>query len=419
MVKLKVYFETFGCTSNQADTEIMKSLLEKSYHLAGSRKDCDVLVINSCAVIERTERKVLKTAQAAREEGKKVVLAGCLSLINPDAVSQLKPDSIVTPDSINLIGRAVDGAVKEGFSTASSQRIDKAALQDVKGQIIGAIPIAEGCLGSCSYCGTRFARGRLRSFSADSITAAVKRAVTGGAREIQLTAQDTGIYGMDTGRRLPELLKQVCTMNGDFKVRVGMMNPSQVLPILDDLIEAYQDEKLYKFLHLPLQSGDDAVLAHMKRGYRVDDFIEVITKFRTAFPGLTLATDVIIGYPTEDDSAFEKTLSLVETLRPGVLNITRFSPRPMTSAAELKDLTHRVKKERSRRMSELKKKIFLENNENFLGKRMDVLVTELGKNGTFLARTEGYKQVVLDSCVLGEVREVEITGAKTYYLIGQ
>ncbi len=419
MVKLKVFFETFGCTSNQADTGIMKSLLENSHHLVSSRRDCDVVVINSCAVIDRTERKVLKAAKAARAEGKKVVLAGCLSRINPDAVSRFKPDSIVTPDSIDLIGPAVDGAVKGGFTAASTHRVDKASLRDVKGQLIGAIPIAEGCLGLCSYCGTRFARGRLRSFSQQSIIAAVKRAVMSGAGEIQLTAQDTGVYGMDTGPRLPELLNQVCTVNGDFKVRVGMMNPTYAAPILEGLIQAYECEKVYKFLHLPLQSGDDAVLAHMKRGYRVDDFIGVVARFRKAFAGFTLATDVIIGYPTEDEAAFEKTLSIVEELRPGVLNITRFSPRPMTSAAMLKGLTDRVKKERSRRMSKLAKKIFLENNENFLGQRMEVLVTELGKNGTFLARTDGYKQVVLDSGVLGEVREVEIIDAEAHYLIGQ
>jgi MiaB-like tRNA modifying enzyme len=415
---MRVYFETFGCTSNQADTEIMKGLV-KRHHLVGSRSDCEVVVINSCGVIDRTERKVLKTAQAARAEGKKVVLAGCLSRINPDALSIFKPDSIVTPDSINLINQALDAASNGGSIISSPQQVDKASLRDMKGQLIGAIPIAEGCLGSCSYCGTRFARGRLKSFSKASITDAVERAVMSGTREIQLTAQDTGIYGMDTGPRLPELMKEICTVNGDFKVRVGMMNPTYAAPILEGILQAYECEKVYKFLHLPLQSGDDDVLAHMKRGYRVDDYINIVARFRKAFPGLTLATDVIIGYPTEDEAAFEKTLSIVQALRPGVLNITRFSPRPMTSAAELKDITDRVKKERSRRMSKLAKKIFLENNKKFLGQRMDVLVTENGKNGTFLGRTDEYKQVVLESGVLGEVRRVEITGAEAHYLIGQ
>ena len=416
---MKVYFETFGCTSNQADTEIMKSLLEGGHNLVSSRRVSDVVVINSCAVIDRTERKVLKAAQAARAEGKKVVLAGCLPRINPGALTTFQPDSIVQPDSINLIAWAVERAAEGGFTAVSSQHVDKAVLSAGNGQLIRAIPIAEGCLGSCTYCGTRFARGRLRSFSMDSITAAVQRAVISGTREVQLTAQDTGIYGMDTGPRLPELLRQVCTVKGDFKVRVGMMNPTYVAPILGDLIHAYECEKVYKFLHLPLQSGDNSVLAHMKRGYRVEDFTNIVTRFRKTFPGLTLATDVIIGYPTEDEAAFEKTLATVEALRPGVLNITRFSPRPMTDAAELKDLTDRVKKERSRRMSELKKRILLENNEKFLGQKVDVLVTEKGKNGTFLARTDGYKQVVLESGMLGEMHRVEITDAKAHYLIGQ
>ncbi len=416
---MKVYFETFGCTSNQADTEIMKSLLDGSHNLVGSRRDSDVVVINSCAVIDRTERKVLKAAEAARAEGKKVVLAGCLPRIDPGALTTFKPDSIVSPDSIDLIDLAVEGAAAGGFTAVSSHHVDKAVLSAGNGQLIRAIPIAEGCLGSCSYCGTRFARGRLRSFSTDSITSAVKRAVIGGTGEIQLTAQDTGIYGMDTGPRLPELLRQVCNVSGDFKVRVGMMNPAYAPPILGDIIQAYEHEKIYKFLHLPLQSGDNSVLAHMKRGYRVEDFMRIVARFRKTFAGLTLATDVIIGYPAEDEAAFEKTLSMVEALRPGVLNITRFSPRPNTPAARLKNLTDRVKKERSRRMSKLKKKILLENNEKFLGQKVDVRVTEPGKNGTFLARTDGYKQVVLESGVLGEMRRVEITAVKAHYLIGR
>jgi len=416
---MKVYFETFGCTSNQADTEIMKSLLDGSHDLVGSRRDSDVVVINSCAVIDRTERKVLKAAEAARAEGKKVVLAGCLPRIDPGALTTFKPDSIVSPDSIDLIDLAVEGAAAGGFTAVSSHHVDKAVLSAGNGQLIRAIPIAEGCLGSCSYCGTRFARGRLRSFSMDSITSAVKRAVIGGTGEIQLTAQDTGIYGMDTGPRLPELLRQVCNVSGDFKVRVGMMNPAYAPPILGDIIQAYEHEKIYKFLHLPLQSGDNSVLAHMKRGYRVEDFMRIVARFRKTFAGLTLATDVIIGYPAEDEAAFEKTLSMVEALRPGVLNITRFSPRPNTPAARLKNLTDRVKKERSRRMSKLKKKILLENNEKFLGQKVDVRVTEPGKNGTFLARTDGYKQVVLESGVLGEMRRVEITAVKAHYLIGR
>jgi len=393
--------------------------LKGNHSIVSCQRDCDVVVINSCAVIDRTERKVLKAAEAARADGKKVVLAGCLPRIDPEALSSFKPDSIVNPDAINLISRAVEVAVDSSFTEAPPQNVDKPSLITNEDQIIAAIPIAEGCLGSCSYCGTRFARGMLRSFSTDSITAAVKRTITGGAREIQLTAQDTGIYGMDTGQRLPELLKQVCTVNGDFKVRVGMMNPTYLKPILEDLIESFKSEKVYKFLHLPLQSGDDAVLAHMKRGYTVLDFMDIVARFRKTFPEITIATDVIIGYPTEDETAFEKTLSTVEALRPGMLNITRFSPRPNTLAAGLKNLTDRAKKARSRRMSELKKNLFLENNEPFIGKKMDVLVTEHGKNGTFLGRTNAYKQVVLDSGVPGETLRVEITGVTAYYLIGR
>jgi MiaB-like tRNA modifying enzyme len=296
MVKLKVFFETFGCTSNQADTEIMKGLVQGPHMIVTDLEDCEVVVINSCGVIEHTQRKVIKSARKAASEGKKVVLAGCLSKIDPDSIAESGADSTIAPDSLDLINQALDAALNGGSIISSSQPVDKSFLRIAEGQIIVAIPIAEGCLGSCSYCATRNARGRLRSFNADAIKDTITRAIAKGTKEIQLTAQDTGIYGMDIGSSLPNLINEICEIEGDFRVRAGMMNPAHVYPILDDLIEAYQDEKVYKFLHLPLQSGDDEILEQMHRGYKVRDFTAIVARFREAFSELTLSTDVIIGY---------------------------------------------------------------------------------------------------------------------------
>jgi MiaB/RimO family radical SAM methylthiotransferase len=197
-----------------------------------------------------------------------------------------------------------------------------------------------------------------------------------------------------------------------------MMNLSHVAPIIDNLIESYQDEKVYKFLHLPLQSGDDEILESMHRGYTVREFRAIVGRFREAFPELTLSTDVIIGYPTESEKSFSKTISLIEEIVPDVLNITRFSPRPNTEAARLKDMPDRVKKERSRTMSSIAKRIALENNKKYVGRKVDVLITQHGKNGTFLARTCTYKQVVLKKGKVGDFTQVTINNAHPHYLIG-
>jgi MiaB-like tRNA modifying enzyme len=419
MVKFKVYFETFGCTSNRADTQIMEGFVEDNHEIVDSAHECDVAVINSCGVIEHTQRKVIRRVKEIKSDGKRVILAGCLPKIYPDSLLECKPDYTLPPDSISLMPDTLK-TLEEGlsFQTLVATRPDKAAMKRREnGSVIAAIPIAEGCLGKCSYCATRFARGRLKSFDRESIKRGVKKAVSSGCREIQLTAQDTGVYGRERGKNLAELVNEVCSIEGDFRIRVGMMNPCFTMNILEDLIEVFKSKKVYRFLHLPVQSGDDDVLKDMCRGYTVEEFKKIVRSFRKELPEITLSTDVIIGYPSEDEASFSKTYRLIEQIRPDILNITRFSPRPNTPAALLKDLPDRIKKERSRKMTSLAKKISSKINKRHLGKEEAVLITEKGKKGTLLARTDSYKQVVLVEGRLGEFRKVKIKESATHYLI--
>jgi len=217
------------------------------------------------------------------------------------------------------------------------------------------VVISRGCLGKCSYCITRFARGSLESFSIESVVSAVRAAVENGAEEIQLTSQDNGVYGFDIGTDLTELLGKVVEVDGDFQVRVGMMNPSGALKILPKLLEVYRSEKIKRFLHVPVQSGSDKVLKEMKRDYCVADFEKIVKEFRTNFPGISISTDIIVGYPTETEKDFEKSVELLKRVKPEVLNITRYSPRPGTESTGLKNLDTSVAKERSRILTEIHK----------------------------------------------------------------
>jgi MiaB-like tRNA modifying enzyme len=410
MVKLKVYFET-----------LMKGLVENHHKVVNRFEDCDVVVVNSCGVIERTQRKVIKHVKESKAAGKKVVLAGCLPKIDPSSIEDSKPDSVIHPNSLNLINNALSDS--HGFMSGSLDhsisRLDKALMRGMSGRPITPIPIAEGCLGNCTYCATRFARGKLRSFDSSSIIKASREAISHGAVELQITAQDTGIYGRDSGSNLAELLNKICRIKGGFKIRVGMMNPAHITHILPDLIKAFEDEKIYRFLHLPLQSGDDEVLSHMQRDYTSEDFKQIVKRFRRRFPDLTLSTDLIVGYPSEDHNSFSKTLGLIEDLKPDIINITRFSPRPKTKAAALKDLPDRIKKDRSRKLSALAKEVSKEINQRLIGRVEEVLITESGKNNTVLGRTNKYKQVVLRRGRVGELKKVMITDAKPHYLISR
>ncbi len=413
---MKVYIKTYGCTTNQADSDIIRGILKSKCEIVNSVEESDTVIINSCGVIDFTERKILKTADRLRKMGKRVIITGCLSKINPESVKKVS-DFVVPIREFSLF---------ENLFDHDTARKDKESREKwmfprerIRGTSIAIVQISEGCLGRCSYCAAKIARGRLKSFPPEVIVKDVRRCVESGYREIQLTSQDTGVYGRDLKTTLPELLNGISEIDGDFRVRVGMMNPGYLSEILDDLIESYRSEKIYKFIHVPVQSGDNYVLAHMKRGYTVEEFLNIVKMFRKEFDDVVLSTDVIAGYPVEDEKAFSRTVKLIERIKPDILNITRFSKRKGTEIASLKDIPEWIKKERSRKLTEIQKKIGLEKNRKFLGDRMEVLITRKGKNGSYLARTDSYRPVILKTGRPGDFVHVEITGFTSHYLIGE
>jgi MiaB-like tRNA modifying enzyme len=415
----RIYIETYGCTSNQADSDIMRGLVKRYFRLSDF-EGCDIAIINSCGVIEHTERKILRRLAEIKGTGKRVILAGCLPRITRNNGAC---DGMLTPDNLNFLPDVVKAILKgEKAEFKERRNLDKSDLRCLKERVrenrIAIVSISEGCVGSCSYCAARLARGKLFSFKPENIVEEVKMAVEDGYKEIQLTSQDTAAYGLDSGRNLPELLEEISKVKGDFRVRVGMMNPNNALRILDGLIEAFKSEKIYKFLHLPLQSGDDEILKKMRREYTLDEFLEVVKRFRKEFSDLVLSTDIIVGFPGEDDESFLRSYQTIERIRPDIVNITRFSRRENTEAAKLKDMPDWIKKERSRKLTELAKQIGKENNSKHLGKKYRVLVTKKGKRG-YLSRTNSYRPVILDWAMLGKFYDARIVDYTFNYLRGE
>jgi threonylcarbamoyladenosine tRNA methylthiotransferase CDKAL1 len=229
------------------------------------------------------------------------------------------------------------------------------------------VNLAEGCNGSCSYCIVRKARGRLKSRRAEDVALKVGKLAAFGTAEVQISTQDTAAYGSDIGTNLGQLLERLVQISGDFMLRLGMMNPNSALLIKDQLLRAYQSPKIYRFLHIPVQSGSDRILRSMGRRYTATNFLEVVRAFRSAHPKITIITDVIVGYPGETDGDFIETLDLVKRLQPDKVNITRFSARPGTPAARLYDMPDRIKKDRSREMTRLRMKIVAQRNQRYKG----------------------------------------------------
>ncbi|MCS7364660.1 MAG: tRNA (N(6)-L-threonylcarbamoyladenosine(37)-C(2))-methylthiotransferase [archaeon GB-1867-035] len=424
-MKLKVYIETYGCAANKADSNIMRSLLlNRGHTIADTIDNADIVILNTCTVRGETERKIVKRIRELEELRKerkfKLIISGCMVKAQPALISSITKDaSLVAPQFTEEIVEVVES--KEKIIKINGEHIQRKILPTYIEGLQYTVPIAEGCLGNCSYCIVKIARGKLRSFKLNQIVNAVKNAVAQGAKEIRLTAQDTAAYGCDIGTTLPELISKITEIPGDFMIRIGMMTPNNALRILDELIEVYENEKVYKFLHLPLQSGDNRILKLMNRKYSVEEFKEIVYKFRGKYPELFLATDVIVGFPTESEEAFNNTCKVIMETQPDKIHISRFSPRPHTKAAAMPQILEPIKKKRSKIMTQLSFQIGLERNMKLIGKTRRVLPLERGKYESVKARLRNYKIVVIKEpkIKLGEWVKIKITGATPIQLEGK
>jgi len=330
------YIKTYGCSLNQADSEVMAGyLLASGKYRAGAVKDADVVIVNSCTVKNRSEASFMKDICMI---GKPLVLAGCV----PEADKERFADhTVIGTEALHMIVQACDSAISgESKRFISEGRAERLGIPKARrNPAVEIIPVSEGCLGNCTYCKVKQARGELDSYQPDAIKMQAISAVSSGAKEIWLTSQDMGCYGMDIGSSLPELIQDVSSVEGDFMIRVGMCNPNFALPLLPSLLEAFKSKKVFKYVHLPVQAGSDRVLQKMGRKYSKADFFTVVDAARSEFPDITIASDVICGFPGETDEEFQETMALVRQLQPDVLNISRFWPRPGTAAAMMEQLS--------------------------------------------------------------------------------
>jgi threonylcarbamoyladenosine tRNA methylthiotransferase CDKAL1 len=353
----KVYASVYGCPTNIADYEISLGILKDAgFEIVNSPNESDINIIFTCIVKTPTEQRMVKKIQELTGLRKPLVVAGCMTKTSQRLIEKMSPKaSLLGPDSINHIMQVIDVALHGKKAIfVKDERIPKTGRRVRKKSTVGIVPISTGCLSNCAYCSVKFARGRLKSYSIKKIVEEVLSLVNDGCREIWITSQDNGCYGVDIGTDLTELLNQVCAVEGDFRIRVGMMNPTYLKgSMLDDLVEIYKNKKIMKFLHIPVQSGSDKVLKDMKRGYTVSEFESIVERFRKDIPGLVLSTDIIVGFPGETERDFNKTVELLEKIKPEKVNVSKFGPRPGTDAANMEQLPVKILNERSRKIHNL------------------------------------------------------------------
>ena len=417
----RVYVKSFGCPTNLADGEVIAGCLSRAgFDVVEETHNADILIYNTCAVKSPTENRMVDILRRA-PRGKRLIVTGCLPLINFERLkAEVDFDGVAGPApgaKIVEVVRRVDNGEKVVALVRNSKPSLSLPKVPIK-SVTGIIPINYGCLGMCSYCCVLFARGRLRSYSVNEIVERVKHDLASGAKEIWLTSQDTACYGKDVATNLADLMRRICEIEGRFFVRVGMMTPNQALEMLDDLIEAYKDEKIFKFLHLPVQSGDDEVLRLMNRFYGVDDFKRIIYTFRKEIPRITVATDVICGFPGESREAFEQTMRLIKEIQPDVVNISKFFPRPHTPAKKMMLLPPQEVKRRSKKMAELSRRISLEKNKAWINWEGTVIFDEKGKGKSWVGRNSTYKPMVTrsDEFLLGKFVKIRVRKAFPTYL---
>ncbi|NHI89828.1 MAG: tRNA (N(6)-L-threonylcarbamoyladenosine(37)-C(2))-methylthiotransferase [Candidatus Thorarchaeota archaeon] len=424
---LRYYLETYGCSLNAADSDIIVGRLNA---LEGQRvqdiDEAELILLNTCGVKEPTEDKIVHRLEELAKGTTPIVVAGCLPKISLDRVERAIPEyaALLGPQSMetlaDIIPRILDG--ERGIRHIEADGAYKLKwFAGPPDSVICTIPICEGCLGSCAYCAVRFARGQVKSYSIKDLRELVERCVHLGYREIRLTSQDAAVYGTDTGEKLEDLMLSVNEIEGPHRFRLGMFNPNIVMSSIDRLLEAMDNEHFFKFFHIPLQSGSDKLLKTMKRRYIASDWVSVVEKVRKRFKNATIATDIIVGFPGENESDFQHTLELIQRVRPSITNISKYGDRPNTLASQSKDKVETsVKKQRSRKLTKIVDEILIESNKAWVGWSGPVLITEKGSKGGMLGRNEAYKIVIVQEDLSpGTMVDVEITSSERTHLIGE
>ena len=417
----KIFVEAYGCSASFADSEMISGLIVNGGHtLATDSSESDLNLIVTCSVKDTTANKMMYRIKSLKT--KPLIVAGCLPKAEQSNVEKFTENaSLLGPNSLgktlDVINSTLSG--KKQIALEDSD-LSKVGLPKVRlNSAVGIVEIASGCMSECTFCQTKLAKGDLSSYRLGDIVRQVKTEIKEGCKEVWLTSTDNGCYGFDIGTDLPTLVNAVSEIPEDFMVRVGMMNPMYMSRIKQELIESYDNEKVFKFLHIPVQSGSNKVLNDMKRGHTSETFREMVKKTKDRFENFTISTDIIVGFPSETEEDFQKTLSLLDETKPDVVNLSKYSARPGTDAAELKQIDAAEIKRRSKIIFEQINKISMESNKKWIGWKGKVLFDENTEEG-IKGRNYAYKPISVQEKVdIGDSHIVEITDATRKRLIGK
>jgi MiaB-like tRNA modifying enzyme len=426
--KKNVWIEAYGCSANIADSEIIAGTLNShGYNIVNCIDDSDLNIIVTCSVKDSTEHKMLHRIKQLTGDNKPLLVAGCLTKTERKKIEQINPKvGLLGPNSLD---RSVE-AVNLTFSNNKIVFLDDSSAEKVNlprlrvNKSISIVEIASGCLSNCSFCQTKISKGNLKSYRPGSISSQIKNDIKDGCNEIWLTSTDNGCYGKDINSNLVELLKLCTQIEGNYKLRIGMLNPMYLSEILYDLILVYKnEEKIFKFLHIPVQSGSNKILKQMYRGHDIEIFKKAIDEFRKSIPEITIATDVIVGFPNETEEDFKLTMDLIKESEPDIINISKYSQRSGTVSSRLKNISSDQKKLRSTILHNLSRDISRRRNTLWKGWIGDVYIDEI-TNTLVQGRNYAYKSVIINNADtlnlnLGQIIKVKVVDSSQYSLFAE
>jgi len=417
----KIFVESYGCSASFADGEMISGLIQNGGHtLVEDSAESDLNIVVTCSVKDATANKMIHRIKSLKE--KPLVVAGCLPKAEKSTVEKFTENaSLLGPNSLGKTLQIIDSTLNgQKLIALDDTDLSKVGLPKVRlNPFVGIVEIASGCMSECTFCQTKLSKGDLTSYRLGDIVRQVQTEIKEGCKEVWLTSTDNGCYGFDIGTDLPSLVDAVSEIPEEFMLRVGMMNPMYMPRIRDDLIKAYNNDKVFKFIHIPVQCGSNKVLNDMKRGHTAETFRDIVNKIRSQFKDFTISTDIIVGFPTETEEDFQKTVDLLDEIKPDVVNLSKYSARPGTDAAELKQIDAAEVKRRSKIIFEQISKISIENNKKWIGWKGKVLFDEKTDEG-IKGRNFAYKPIfVKDDVDIGQSHTVEITDVTVSTLLGK
>ena len=430
------FVDTYGCQQNEADSERIRGMLETcGYTMQDEAEGADVVVINTCAVREHAEQRVLGNVGALvhtkrRHPDQKIFLCGCM--MGEPTVTEKIRRSYVHVDGVfsthhlwelpSLLYRVLAGGGRV-FATEDQAGSIAEGLPVVRSSAFKAwVSVMYGCNNFCSYCIVPYVRGRERSRRPEDVIAEVRQLAESGCRDITLLGQNVNSYGHDLGLGVDfaDLLSELAKIPGDFLLRFMTSHPKDATVKLFDTMAA--SPKIARHIHLPFQAGNDRVLREMNRRYTAEQYASLVEYARSVMPDLVLTSDVIVGFPGETAAEFEDTLRLVERVRCDALFTFLYSPRPGTPAAKLPDPVPRQEKlQWFDRLCALQNRISEEAHQAYVGRTLRVLV-DGQEDGVLTGRTNGNRLVRLTGGSphrIGSYQDAEITGASTWSLTGR